>query len=430
MDGVLEFVDFLSQLLQGVNHVFWLFEHALSAEQVLGSKLKWGLIFEDFLDFGGNGLFLGVNIWLEPFLCLNRLTSHANIDPFPLIKDGLELLSGKQFFNRPLNRRYTSASDNFSPSLKTVSLFQTNAFGQLDKVFFLWVSFVWFLEDVVDKLFVVRFVKIVEFYCLGLFDELVFAQVERCLGLGNVGLFGFVGRVDFLQFLQIFLQQGLDLLKAATLSVEFMEGVHKVERQQGKGVHVHFTEFPWSGSNCLNFFKTQVKLQGVIAPRLGSLNNDRLILFVFLGLGCVLEDLDAEFVFFEDSLIKLFEFCHDLGVQLLVTGEDFSKFCLDNLAQKLNKLHLLILVNIKIIEPFHKTVQFRLARIVLCRHWYLNGFELCFDARKKLVHLELLFWPLNDVTETISFSSFRGPWHKVVKYLHLLWAAAAHVCIL
>lgn len=40
VDGVLEFVDFLSQFLQGVNHVFWLFEHALSAEQVLGSKLK------------------------------------------------------------------------------------------------------------------------------------------------------------------------------------------------------------------------------------------------------------------------------------------------------------------------------------------------------------------------------------------------------
>jgi hypothetical protein len=80
-----------------------------------------------------------------------------------------------------------------------------------------------------------------------------------------------------------------------------------------------------------------------------------------------------------------------LGVQLLVTSEDFGEFCLDDLAQKLNKLHLLILVNIKVIEPFHKTVQFRLARIVLCRNWNLNGFELCFDARKKLVHLELFF---------------------------------------
>ncbi len=198
VDGVLKFVDFLSQFLQGVNHVFWLFEHALSTEQVFGSKLKWGLIFEDFLDFGINGLFLGVNIRLEPFLSLNRLTSHTNIDPFPLIKDRLELLSGKQFLNSPLNRRYTSAGGNFSPSLKPVSLFQTNTFGQLDKVLFLGVGFVWFLEDVVDKLFVVGFVKIVECYCLGLLDKLVFAQVEGSLGLWNVGLVGFVGRVDFL----------------------------------------------------------------------------------------------------------------------------------------------------------------------------------------------------------------------------------------
>ncbi len=86
------------------------------------------------------------------------------------------------------------------------------------------------------------FVKIVECDCLGLFDELVFAQVEGSLGLGNVGLVGFVGRVDFLQFLEVFLQQRLDLFEAAALGVEFMEGVHKVERQQGKGVHVHFTE--------------------------------------------------------------------------------------------------------------------------------------------------------------------------------------------
>jgi hypothetical protein len=89
----------------------------------------------------------------------------------------------------------------------------------------------------------VGFVKIVECDCLCLFDELVLAQVERSLGLGNVGLVGFVGGVDFLQFLKVFLQQRLDLLKAATLGVEFMERVHKVECQQGKGVHIHFTEF-------------------------------------------------------------------------------------------------------------------------------------------------------------------------------------------
>jgi hypothetical protein len=80
-----------------------------------------------------------------------------------------------------------------------------------------------------------------------------------------------------------------------------------------------------------------------------------------------------------------------LAVQLLVTGQDFGEFCLNDLAQKLNQLHLLILVNIKVIKPFHKTIQFRLARIVLCRHWNLNGFELCFNAGKKLVHLKLFF---------------------------------------
>ena len=41
-----------------------------------------------------------------------------------------------------------------------------------------------------------------------------------------------------------FLAAETGFARSCDLDVELMKGVHKVERQQGKGVHVHFTEFP------------------------------------------------------------------------------------------------------------------------------------------------------------------------------------------
>ncbi len=219
------------------------------------------------------------------------------------------------------------------------------------------------------------------------------------------------------------------MLKGATLGVQFMQRVHGVKSQQRKGVHVKFAEFPCSGCHSLGLVKTQVKLQSVIIPSLSSLSNDRGIGFSFLWLGCVVEDPETELVFFEDSLVELFELGQDFGVEFLVGSEDFGEFGLDEFAQKLDKLHLLIFVNIKIVKPFHKVVHFLFTGVVLSSYRHLNGFELCLDAGEKLIELELLFGPLNEVAETIPLSSFGGPWHKVVKYLHLLRTAAPHLLL-